>query len=142
MQYPTKHGQNKIFAQSSKMISPRIDAPADSDIMPAPRRKTLVRKRTMTSQQKMLIEALKSGSTIHSCENGIIIRGQIGTEKRLGKVALNNMYALCIAGKVDHEFSVTSMSVEFVLIPEFVPASSRIVNPCEVALLDRILDAI
>jgi hypothetical protein len=96
----------------------------------------------MTSQQKMLIEVLKSGSTIHSCENGIIIRGQIGTEKRLGKVALNNMYALCIAGKVDHEFSVTSMSVEFVLIPEFVPASCRIVNPCEVALLDRILDAI
>jgi hypothetical protein len=30
------------------MISPPIDAPADSDIMPAPRRKTLVRKRTMS----------------------------------------------------------------------------------------------
>jgi hypothetical protein len=29
------------------MISPRIDAFADSDIMPASRRKTLVRKRTM-----------------------------------------------------------------------------------------------
>jgi hypothetical protein len=29
------------------MISPSIDAPADSDIMPAPRRKTLARKRTM-----------------------------------------------------------------------------------------------
>jgi hypothetical protein len=30
------------------MISPTIDANSDSDIMPAPRRKTLVRKRTMT----------------------------------------------------------------------------------------------
>jgi hypothetical protein len=29
------------------MISPRIDAHADSDIMPAPRHKTLARKRTM-----------------------------------------------------------------------------------------------
>jgi hypothetical protein len=33
------------------MISPPVDARADSDIMPAPRRKPLVRKRTMTKQQ-------------------------------------------------------------------------------------------
>jgi len=32
------------------MISPSIDANADSDIMPAPRRKTLARKKTMTTQ--------------------------------------------------------------------------------------------
>lgn len=96
----------------------------------------------MTNQQKMLIETLKAGSTIHSCENGIIIRGQKGTEKRLGKVALNNMYALCIAGKVDHQYSVISMSVEFVLIPEFVPVSTRMVDPWEAAMLDRILNAI
>ena len=90
----------------------------------------------------MLIETLKDGSTIHSCENGIIIRGQTGTETRLGKVALNNMYALCIAGKVDHQYSVISMSVEFVLIPEFVPVSTRMVDPWEAAMLDRILNAI
>jgi hypothetical protein len=38
------------------MISPPIDAPADSDIMPAPRRKTLVRKRTMTRLEEAKTE--------------------------------------------------------------------------------------
>jgi hypothetical protein len=44
---PSKTRAKKTFPQSLKMISPRIDALVDSDIMPAPRRKTLVRKRTM-----------------------------------------------------------------------------------------------
>jgi hypothetical protein len=34
------------------MISPTIDAPVDSDIMPASRRKTLVREKTMSSTQR------------------------------------------------------------------------------------------
>jgi hypothetical protein len=41
------------------MISPPIDAHADSDIMPAPRRKTLVRKRTMKKSTAKLIAALE-----------------------------------------------------------------------------------
>jgi hypothetical protein len=61
-------GKTKSFPQSCKMISPPIDAPADSDIMPAPRRKTLVRKRTMTKQQTESMIC-----TIISNESGVVI---------------------------------------------------------------------
>jgi hypothetical protein len=37
------------------MISPSIDAPVDSDIMPTPRRKTLARKRTMTRGSRVSV---------------------------------------------------------------------------------------
>jgi hypothetical protein len=43
------------------MISPSIDAPADSDIMPAPRRKTLVRKRTMSRHESRVTGTTENG---------------------------------------------------------------------------------
>jgi hypothetical protein len=45
----------KTCPQSSKMISPPIDAPADSDIIPALRRKTPARKRTMTRGTRVVV---------------------------------------------------------------------------------------
>jgi hypothetical protein len=49
------------------MISPPIDAPADSDIMPAPRRKTLVRKKTM-SYSELNITTLSAAKTMTRSE--------------------------------------------------------------------------
>ncbi len=37
------------------MISPTIDAPADSDIMPAPRRKTPAKENTMTRGSRVSV---------------------------------------------------------------------------------------
>jgi hypothetical protein len=45
------------------MISPPIDAPADSDIMPALRRKTLVRKRIMITTEQLNVVAAMIGTT-------------------------------------------------------------------------------
>jgi hypothetical protein len=57
----------KTFPQSHKMISPRIDAHADSDIMPAPRHKTLARKRTM-SYSELNITTLSAAKTMTRSE--------------------------------------------------------------------------
>jgi hypothetical protein len=45
------------------MISPTIDASADSDIMPSPRRKTLARKRTMITTEQLNAVAAMIGTT-------------------------------------------------------------------------------
>jgi len=96
----------------------------------------------MTKQQKTLIEKLKAGYRILTTSSGIEILGVNGSSQTLGAVAKANMYRLAIRDIVDAEYSVNTMRTEFRLTAPFKSSGSTVVNPCEVALLDRILNAI
>lgn len=96
----------------------------------------------MTNQQKMLIEKLKAGYRIFAVTNGIEIIGPKGTYQFLGNVAKKNMYKLATRDIVDAVYLTNTSLVEFRLTVPFDKPETAIVNPLEVALLDRILDAI
>lgn len=96
----------------------------------------------MTKQQKDLIEKLKAGYRIFSTSNGIEIIGKNGSYQTLGNVAKANMYKLATRDVVDAVYSNHTMKAEFVLNTPVIRMTAAVVNPCELALLDRILSAI
>jgi hypothetical protein len=96
----------------------------------------------MTKQQKTLIEKLNAGYRILTTSSGIEILGANGSSQTLGRVAKANMYKLATRDIVNAQYSSNTMRTEFRLTAPFKSVSSAVVNPCEVALLDRILNAI
>ena len=96
----------------------------------------------MTKQQKELIEKLKAGYRIFSTSSGIEIIGTNGSYQTLGNVAKANMYKLATRDVVDAVYSNHTMKAEFRLNTPVNRIATSVVNPCEVALLDRILSAI
>jgi hypothetical protein len=98
------------------MISPRIDAFADSDIMPASRRKTLARKRTMTINGNMKLAAhLGATTTIVTCGGERVVGRMVKLFKNAVEISGCRFYGERMVEDVVSRFlfsDVTSITVE------------------------------